>query len=70
MKSLYIFQSDIEMNVAAIVKAKSEEKAKIAYAKVLMEEVDDEYDTLEEALSSIEDNYIITEHYSGIIKAE
>lgn len=70
MKSLFIFQSDIEMNVAAIVKAKSEKQAKIAYAKVLMEEVDEEYESLEEALLSIEDNYIITEHYSGIIKAE
>lgn len=60
MKSLYIFQSDVEMNVVAIVKAKSKKGAKTAYAKVLMEEVDDEYDTLEEALLSIDDNYIIT----------
>lgn len=70
MKNLYIFQSDIELNVVAIVKAKSEKKAKLAYAKVLMKELDDEYDSLEEALASIEDSYIITEHYNGIIKAE
>jgi hypothetical protein len=58
------------MNVVAIVKAKSEKKAKLAYAKVLKEEVIDEYDSIEKALASVEDNYIITEHYSGIIKAD
>lgn len=70
MKNLYLFQSDVEMNVVAIVKAKSEKKAKLAYAKVLMEELEDEYDSLEEALASVEDNYIVTEHYNGIIKAD